>query len=307
MPNHASEFLRGQLRMPMSDAFERELGAAMDVIAGAALVSALQNKAQNPNLYKLPVQQWNAIYTRCQQVNMRDVWGAVGAARINNDNWNLYWADNGTAKELLLIGRWAGQPEQFQDYFSWIIDSDSRLALQGLWDPPNGRDNTIDMNYQGALIYAHNDKHFGAQPAEAQYTIGANQAARKRIVAGMEVKAIAEGMIVGGEAFFRFNAVVGTDGQQPQQQTCSIRVDTPGGPSQHSHPIPENQPGMVSHDGKVKTAIREYTTARDLSGLVNLAKYLKVIAAANGQYSNLRADAHLYGNLRPPACVYWAW
>jgi hypothetical protein len=206
-----------------------------------------------------------------------------------------------------MIGRWIGQPEKFQDYFMWIIDSTDQLVLNGNWNPPPGRDNTINMAFQGPLIYNHNDKHFGAQPSEAQFTIGANQAARKRIVAGMEQKAVTEGLDFGGEAFFRFNAVVGTDGQAPQQQTTSVRVDTPGGPSQHSHPIPENQAGMVSHDGKVKSAIRMFTTDRDLGKLVDLAKYLRVIGAANGQYTNLRVDDHLYGHLRPPPCVFWSW
>jgi hypothetical protein len=307
MPNHASEFLRGQLRMKMADQFEQALATAMNNVANAAAVTALQTPDQNTNLHKLPPLRWTPIYTRCQRVDMQAVWGVVGAARINNDGWYLYWADNGTTKELLLIGRWVGQPPQFQDYFEWTISNIDQVALSGNWNPPQGRDNTVNMAFQGNLIYSHADKHFGAQTDEAQFTIGANQAARKRIVAGMEQKAIAEGLDVGGEVFFRFNVVVGTDGQTPQQQSASIRVDTPGGPSQHSHPIPENQAGMVSHDGKVKSAIRMFTTDRDLGKLVDLAKYLRIIGAANGQYTNLRADAHLYGHLRPPPCVYWAW
>jgi len=303
---HASEFLRGQQRMPMTDTFDQQLQAARDVIDAAGLVPTLQLKAQNANLYRLPVGSWNAIYTRCQRLDMRQVWGAVGAARINNDDWNLYWADNGTTKELLLIGRWAGEPEQFQDYFGWIISQTDKAILDGNWDNPQGRNTTVDMNFQGNLTDDHKNKHFGGEPAAAQFTIGTVQT-RKRIVAGMEEKAIAEGLNLAGEAFFWFSVVVGTDGQRPQQQTHSSRVDTPGIPSQHSHPIPENQPGMVSHDGKVKTAIREATTARDLSRLLGLAKYLKVIGAANNQYYNLRADAHLYGNLRPPTCIYWSW
>jgi hypothetical protein len=303
---HMSEFLRGQMRMPITDLFEQQVTAAVDIIDAAGLVPTLQTKAQNADLYKLPIGSWNAIYTRCQRLDMRQVWGAVGAARINNDDWNLYWADNGTTKELLLIGRWAGDPPQFQDFFAWSISRTDTVILDGNWANPLGLNNTVDMNFQGNLTYAHQDKHFGAQLNEAQYTIGTVQT-RKRIVAGMEEKAIAEGLQFAGESFFWFSVVVGTDGQRPQQQTHSIRVDTPGIPTQHSHPVPENQAGMVSHDGKVKTAIREATVARDLSKILDVAKYLTVIGAANNQYSNLRADAHLYGHLRPPPCVYWAW
>ena len=123
----------------------------------------------------------------------------------------------------------------------------------------------------------------------------------------MEQKAINLGMVLQGEAFFRFDRVVGTDGRSPQIDTTSIRVDTPGGPTQHSHPIPENQPGVVSHDNKVKTAIQMHTVNRDLDKLVILAKYLKLIDTANNAYSNLKANAGQYGAHRPPDCVYWAW
>ncbi|CAE6721605.1 hypothetical protein [Paraburkholderia haematera] len=307
MPTHASEFLDRQMQMPMSIQFATDLGLATNVIAAAAAVTTLQTPDQNANLHRLPQLQWTPIYQRCQRLDMRQVWKAVGAARINNDGWYLYWSDNGATKELLLIGRRAGQPVQLQDYFAWSVSNTDQVVFDGNWTPPGGRDNTVDMTFGGDLIFSHLDKHFGAQPAEAQYTIGANPTVRKRIVAGMEQKSINEGLNFPGESFFRFNVVVGTDGQRPQLKSTSIRVDTPGGPSQHSHPIPEDQPGMVSHDGKVKSAIRTFTTARNLSELVDIARYLTVIGAANNHFSNLRADAHLYGHLRPPACVYWAW
>jgi len=79
---------------------------------------------------------------------MRQVWGGIGAARIDNDDWNMYWADNGATKELLLIGRWAGQPEQFQDYFLWEISRTNKIVFDGNWNP-QGRNNTVDMNFQG--------------------------------------------------------------------------------------------------------------------------------------------------------------
>ena len=192
-------------------------------------------------------------------------------------------------------------------YFSWIITTDQRNALDGLWEPPGGADNSVDFANATPLMYAHNDKHFGAQPNEAQFTIGGNQAERKRIVAGMEAKAVRWGTFMGGESFFRFDQVVGTDGQRPQQPTCSIRVDTPGGPSQHSHPIPENEAGMVSHDTKVRSAIRFHTTEKSIVGLA-LRRQIPEgdWGAAEHAYINLKND-QAFGDARPPESHYWKW
>jgi len=187
-------------------------------------------------------------------------------------------------------------------FFDWIISADDRTALDGDWDPGD-LTNAIDMGFTGKLKYAHDDKHFNPNlKSEAQYTIGTAQN-RKNIVAGMEEKAIEHGF-GSGERFFWFSAIVGKD---PTNNTHCIRVDTPGGPSQHSHPIPETGDGEVTHDGKVVKMICFHTRERQLDELVSLAKYLKLIGVKNKAFPNLKKWSHLCGGLKPPPSAYWSW
>jgi hypothetical protein len=220
--------------MHMSTPFENEFTKAWDAIATAPAISTLPNtKGNDPR--RLTMLQRTPVYMRCQHVDMQQQGLEVAARKIGNTGWMPFWADNGSTKEILLIGKWDKDDftGPFHDWFAWTISKQDNAVLQGLWTPPDNRHNRIDMAHPGPLIYAHHDKHFGHQPNEAQFRIGTPQT-RKNIVAGMEAKAIAEGLVFGGEAFFRFDVVVGTDGQKPaQSNTASIRVDTPGGPTQH--------------------------------------------------------------------------
>ena len=306
-----SAFFREQQLMARGQPIENALEAAMQAVNNAAtlanLPQAQANNANPPDPHRVVTTQRQSIFTRCNEQGGGNI--PIGAKKIGNTGWLLYWKDSGITKHLLMVGKYAMQAGTMglQDWFVWTFTPTETQALAGNWNPPGGLNNHVDMQNNGNLIYSHNDKHFGAQPAEAQYTIGNNVAQRKHIVAGMEAKAINHGMVFAGEAFFRFNVVVGTDGTAQQNTTMSIRVDTPGRPAQHSHPIPESAAGMVSHDTKVKSAIRTHTVNRDLDALVGLAKYLTLIGTNANTYTNLRADAAQYGANRPPDCVYWQW
>jgi hypothetical protein len=247
----------------------------------------------------------NKVHQLAQAADITATKAKVYSRAIEKTEWFLYICASKTAdtQVLLLVGKPVPAGVVFP-YFDWVLSAEDRTALNGDWDP-QGLTNAVDMTFTGNLIYAHDDKHFNPNKKdEAQYTIG-NTQNRKKIVAGMEKKAIEHGF-GSGERFFRFSVVVGTD---PVNTTCSIRVDTPGGPSQHSHPIPESGAGEVNHDRKVITGIAYCTRERQLDQLVSLAKYLKLIGTANNAFSNLKnkLGAEMWGGLRPPACKYWSW
>lgn len=311
MPFVRSAFYRQQCAGAMATGFETSLRLAADALENlpAVVAPTQQNSADNLDPRVLKVNPARAVRIMVQSADMNQPQPRpIAAKKIGQGPWLLFYTNHATMqgyKEILMIGTYTDNGV-LKDWFNWPMDGGQRSVLNGTWTPPQGADNTVNMNHQGALIYDHNNKHFGHQPAESQYTIGTAQT-RKTIVAGMEAKALQWGNFLETECFFRFNVTVGTDGQAPQQQTCSIRVDTPGGPSQHSHPIPENATGKVSHDTKIRSAIRFFTTERKLDNLVMLAKYLRVIGCANNAYNNLRNDAAAYGEARPPACVYWSW
>jgi hypothetical protein len=295
-------FFQRQEQGELDQAFSRALAQALTSIDAAGAVPTAANANTNPIV--LNQQMRFAVYNKLGIADQNEKKRGIAGHKIGTTDWRVLYRDApANTKEALMI---ANVGQNISVYFSWMISAEQRHALNGTWEPPEEVDNTVDFTNTTPLKFAHNDKHFGAQPNEAQYTIGANQAQRKLIVAGMEEKAMRWGSFMGGESFFRFDQVVGTDGQRPQQTTCSIRVDTPGGPSQHSHPIPENQVGMVSHDTKIRSAIRFHTTEKSIEGLVLVAKYLKVIGSAQHAYTNLRNDP-AFGDGRPPESHYWRW
>jgi len=223
---------------------------------------------------------------------------------LGKTEWSVYYCASATGNKdiILMVGKPLASGGVFP-FFDWITSADDRSALDGAWDKPDDLTNDIDMTFTGALKYAHENKHFDPKKVnEAQYTIGTGQN-RKNIVAGMEEKAIEHGF-GSGERFFWFSEIVGKD---PKNDTHCIRVDTPGGPTQHSHPIPETGSGTVSHDGKVVAEIAFCTREKDLAGLVSLAKYLKLIGKNNNAFPSLRSKNLQWGGLQPPTCAYWSW
>lgn len=231
----------------------------------------------------------------------------VFARALAKTGWFLYiCAGAGTAANkqvLMLVGK-PVNPGAVFPFFDWVLSAEDLTVLNG--DVELGElTNAVDMDYAGALKYAHGDKHFDAKKkGEAQFTIGADNK-RKNIVAGMEQKAIDHGFGT-GERFFKFSVVVGTD---PVNTTRAIRVDTPGGPSQHSHPIPETGNGEVNHDRKVLSMIALHTRERQQDELVALARYLKLIGTGDKAFNNLKNKFNdtMWGGLRPPPCKYWSW
>jgi hypothetical protein len=296
MAVHRSVFFTNQ------EALAAKISVALNLV-----ITAIDNAALVPAATLLVRGRTNKVHEKVQSLDIAAPKAAVSARKIGTTDWFVYYCDSNVVGtiELLMIGKFSGAGNVV-DYFDWTPTNNQTIILSGQWNNPNAIDDTVDMASTAALINNHNNKHFGGEPAAAQYTIG-NAQTRKAIVAGMELKAVQHGLKMHGETFFRFAVNVGTDGQYPQAATNCIRIDTPGIPTQHSHPIPENKSGTVSHDGKVKSAILHFTINRDLGQLVAIAKYLTIIGCNQHKYKNLKNDATQYGDYRPPDCHFWKW
>lgn len=267
----------------------------------AATMTAIENNTAGAVQVKISLQ--NSIHEKAQTKDIVAPKSKVFGRQLGKTEWSVYYCQSTTANTqmVLMVGKQVETGGVFP-FFDWVISPDDQTALNGDWDPGD-LTNDVDLAHTGQLIYDHKDKHFNPNlKSEAQYTIGTTQN-RKSIVAGMEAMAVEHGF-GSGERFFWFNSVVGKD---PLNNTHCIRVDTPGGPSQHSHPIPEAGAGEVNHDGKVVAMICYHTREREFDELVALAKYLKLIGAKKKAFPNLKKNKHLCGGLMPPPCAYWAW
>jgi hypothetical protein len=224
----------------------------------------------------------------------------------------FFATQNGTLS-LLALARESGAG--IREYFgSWKLDhlpEDSRQVFAGTWPPPQGVNNVVDMNSNEALIFDHNNKHFGGE-GPAQYYIGEPNR-RKQIVAGMEKTAMEWGISLPGEVFFLFDRVVGKDGigRGGGSDAKAIRIDSPGGESQHSHPVPEDSCQQPNQTDKFYSALEMCCRNRDIDGFVRLAKYCRVIGARVGLFKIGQNRKAAFGvgeaQIRPPECVYWPW
>ncbi|NKE47303.1 hypothetical protein HB662_21175 [Roseomonas frigidaquae] len=285
----------------------------------AALTQAIAElavAAPTTDQVKLSRNLRNAVYTACQMHDQAQLVQEVyfktvpGSARCAGDaDWCIFYAmdihNPASNVQLLMLGRIAGV--RLEAFFDFRISEEDAIAFDGASVPAT--DNTVDMNYRDTVLSNHGNKHFGVDRGANQYDIGASAEVRYRIVRGMEEKAAAHGVMLGSEAYFMFDRRVGYEGTKGNAGAACvcIRVDTPGLPTQHSHPIPTT--GVGSHDAKLKDAIRQLTVKGEvgLPYLVQMAKYLTIIGARRLMFTNLRADKALYGVHRPPECVYWAW
>jgi hypothetical protein len=290
--------------------FKVELGQA---IAGMTLATPFNDTD------KLSRGMRNRVYQLCQMHDQNqtvlDVYSMIipGSARCAGDpDWCIYYArdvrNQATNVQLLMLGRIIATTQSFEEFFDFRISEEDEVAFQGTWVPEVNQ--SVNMNYGQTVVSDHDKKHFGMDRGANQYDIGADLNTRLRIVRGLEEKAIAHGAYVGSEAYFMFDRKVGyegTKGPSPGAACVCIRVDTPGLPSQHSHPIPID--GVGGHDDKVRDAIRYLTVKREdgLPYLVRLAKYLTIIGTPHQKYRNLRNQKALYSGTRPPECVYWTW
>lgn len=169
-----------------------------------------------------------------------------------------------------------------------------------------------------ALIYDHQNKHFqGRAGSDAQYSKS------KGYVAALEAKAVRLGLMIGGAIYFKHSETVGRLGtRHSNEQTACIRVDSPGGETQHSHPFPESLSGGSrddTHDSLIAALIVRAATfgsrkipeyadepmSKDLKRLALVAKYL---ADIGGHQIVLSSDQKKFiastGNTLP-ACSYW--
>ncbi len=261
----------------------------------------------------------NKVYQRCQMHDQNqtlvDVYFKTipNSARCRGDaDWCIYYARDArnlaTNIQLLMIGRVLDPNNALEEFFDFRIDDAARIAFDGTYQPQTNQ--SVDMNYPQTVISEHNRKHFGADRRANQYDIGNDLATRMRIVRGLEEKAITWGAKTDAEAYFMFDRRVGyqgTDGTNPGNACVCIRVDSPGGETQHSHPIPID--GAGGHDAKIKDVIRYLTVKKQegLPGLVQLARYLRIISMQPRRFRNLREQRGLYAGTRPPECVYWEW
>jgi hypothetical protein len=289
-PPIESEFFRQQ--RPCCAALEKFIVPVIADITGA--------KGKTVNV---PMNIQNSCHTKAQTKDIAAPKAKVIARALGTTEWFLYHCPSKTAgtEMLIMVGKPLNTGNVYP-FFDWILSPEDTTALNGDWDPGD-LTNDVDMACVLPLKYSHDDKHFNANlKSEAQYTIGSLQR-RKNIVAGMEEMAVEHGF-GSGERFFKFSTVVGKD---PLNNTNCIRVDTPGGPSQHSHPIPETGIGEVTHDSKIVKFICYHTRERQLDGLVEIAKYLTLIKEKKKAYPNLKKFEHLCGGARPPPCAYWSW
>jgi hypothetical protein len=292
------EHIQFQKQKRMAAGFRGDLTTAMDQVKTAP--DFTDNTKTTSNIQ-------TKVYMTCQILNQDQRLNVVHTKAIPNTEWSIFYSRNGANNTgdllFLMIGKIAGNT--LTEFFNWVISNENAVIFAGNWAVPNGVDRAVDMNYPTGLIFDHDNKHFGADLKASQYTIG-NTSNRKKIVRGMEEKAIEHGYNTDTEAYFNFSVNVGVSNgfKNPDQLHC-IRVDSPGASSQHSHPIPET--GVNSHDEKIKTAIRYHTTKKKLSGLVQLAKYLTLLRTPRDAYHNLRVDKDLYGDKRPPICKFWTW
>lgn len=152
-----------------------------------------------------------------------------------------------------------------------------------------------------ALIYGHRDKHFKRIPGlDAQYS------GTKGYVAALEAKAVRLGIAINGDIYFYHNANVGTLGtRHGLSQSRCIRVDAPGGATQHSHPFPESLASGspdATHDSLLAELIVDCASSNDLDYLGRVAKYL---ADVGGHVIVLNAAQKRKVKSELPACPYW--
>ena len=85
------------------------------------------------------------------------------------------------------------------------------------------------------------------------------------------------------------------------------------GTTQHSHPLPEEGTGFVSHEKLVCTAIVEAVENMDLERFLEIAKYLTLIGAAPNEFrmpgqdlrQRLKQALKEPGAILPP-CKFWS-
>lgn len=293
----------------MAGSFRPALNQALADLAVAAPMTATEKLSQSMR---------NRVYTACQMHDLAQKVEEVyfktipGSARCPGDgNWQIFYArdrqNTATNVQVLMLGRIAASPERLEEFFDFRVGPEDEIVFNGDWVTTVTQ--TVDMTYRDTVLSNHGNKHFGVDKGANQYDIGANAETQYKIVRGLEEKAVAHGVMTGPEAYFMFDRRVGYEGTKGTSGAACvcIRVDTPGLPSQHSHPIPTT--GVGSHDAKVKDAIRYLTVkgAEGLPHLVQVAKYLTIINARKPMFTNLRNDKALYGVYRPPTCAFWTW
>ena len=287
-----------QMRTQVDQAINR-LKARANLV-GLTEVTSMQRLSSIFNSVNLGPEHW------ARRQNVYEIEVGPGPCRIY-----FFATQNGTLSLLALV-RESGAG--IREYFgSWKLDhlpEDSQRAFAGRWEPP-GVDNVVDMNSNETLIFDHNNKHFGGE-GPAQYSIGESNR-RKQIVAGMEKKAMEWGFRLPGEVFFLFDRVVGKDGigRGGGSDAKAIRIDSPGGPSQHSHPVPEDSCQQPNQTDKFYSALEMCCRNRDIEGFVRLAKYCRVIGVRHGFFRIGQNRKAAFGvgeaQIRPPSCVYWPW
>lgn len=203
----------------------------------------------------------------------------------------------------------------WMDHYADLIENHGRLylkrlqveeILRGDWTPAvtnvvPARSATPCNDYKG--------KHFGADSKAARYLGTMHDF---YIVKALEEKAISDGLDVPGSFIFRYNALLGWDGQSGEKgipNTQCIRVDSVGA-GQHSHPFPETGMEFVSHQKLVCSALVDALEKSDFERMVEIAKYLTIIGARKGEFIppkgfNERIRKAREQNRELPACKFW--
>lgn len=160
----------------------------------------------------------------------------------------------------------------------------------------------------------YSNKHFGGDKKAAWYLGDFDK--NLKLVKALEEKAIESGLDVPGSCVFRFDTMLGWDGENDARGTSNthcIRVDSIGF-GQHSHPLPETGLTCVSHQKLICTAIVEAVESNDLERLVTIAQYLTTIKADKDEYKLVGAPLRLRmrtaklaeGNIGLPECKFWS-
>lgn len=187
---------------------------------------------------------------------------------------------------------------------------EAERVFRGDWAPDG--DNAVPEAH-AMNCNTYNLKHFGADNKAARYLGQFDK--NYKLVKALEEKAIASGLAVPGSYIFRFDEQLGWDGENGARGTVNsrcIRVDSVG-TTQHSHPLPEEGTGFVSHEKLVCTAIVEAVENKDLERFLEIAKYLTLIGAGQNEFRMPGQDLRqrLKKALKEPgailpACKFWS-
>jgi hypothetical protein len=180
-------------------------------------------------------------------------------------------------------------------------DEERRKVFNGEWVP------TLTTAIPAAASVdcnLYNGKHFGGDRSAAQYL---GRFTNRKLVKALEEKAIQADFL--SATLFRFNEQIGHDGTAGPNSpmTRCIRVDSVGS-NQHSHPIAETGEGFTetSHDSYIKKDIIKCHNENDIDSLMDVAKYLRTIGAARGEYSLSQSERAKLSKAHPfLKCLYW--